>query len=112
MRWQRVNCLVHAELGTANWPRHPAWTRPCTVTGMFSMALTRYYSFGGFFFVPMQFLVLLFGLVVHGCLWLPLLFGRRGRLGWLRPLIVQVLWGGIWVTLGLLMWKGVYRFSS
>ena len=105
-----VNYLIHAELGSTNWLRHAAWTRPWTVTGMFGTLLGRVIaeSLGG----PRRPYMLPFSLLVHGCLWLPLLLGGRGKWSWLRVVVVQVVWGTIWVAFGLLWCREVYRFTS
>jgi hypothetical protein len=101
--------MVQREVGHAKFQHHPAWTHPFTVPGTFSMLLTR----GFFEGTHLQRLSLLpFGLFTQVCLWFPLLLGDRGRLGWLRRLIVQLVWGGVWVAISLWLCREAYRFYA
>jgi hypothetical protein len=103
------NYLVHLHIGQTNWSEHPLWVLPWTVTGQFSMMLTRlFFENGSWPLWP----ILPFGLFVHACLWLPLLFRGRSPVRRYRPATVLFYWLSLWIGVSLLLCRGVYLFYA
>jgi hypothetical protein len=101
---------VQLHVGHAKFWAHPAWTHPWTVLGTLSMLLSRAFLEDNTSHV--KFGLLPFGLFGQACLWFPVLLHRPSRWGWVRPLIVQLAWGAVWLGLSIWLCKEAYRFYA